>query len=85
LYEKKFEDAEKLLFKSAELVPATRDLVYGNLSKLYIHKNDVKKALYYAQAGYNLNKNDIEFAELLITAYRLNNEFKKLSIFVLSY
>jgi tetratricopeptide (TPR) repeat protein len=77
LYEKKFEDAEKLLFKSAELVPATRDLVYGNLSKLYIHRNDVKKALYYAQAGYNLNKNDIEFAELLITAYRLNNEFEK--------
>ncbi|MDD5021573.1 MAG: tetratricopeptide repeat protein [Endomicrobiaceae bacterium] len=76
LYENKFEDAEKLLFKSAELNPATKDLVYGNLSKLYIERNDIKKALRYAQMGYNLNKNDIEFAKLLITAYKLNNEFE---------
>lgn len=77
LYEKKFEDAEQLLFKSAELVPATRDLVYGNLSKLYIQKQDMKKAIEYAQMGYDLNKNDIEFPKLLITVYRLNNEFEK--------
>lgn len=77
LYEKNFEDAEKLLFKSAELVPATKDLVYGNLSKLYIQKQDIKKAVEYAQMGYNLNKNDIEFSKLLITVYRLNNEFEK--------
>ncbi|GAB1402744.1 hypothetical protein MASR1M68_16550 [Elusimicrobiota bacterium] len=77
LYEKKFEDAEQLLFKSAELVPATRDLVYGNLSKLYIQKQDIKKAVEYAQMGYALNKNDIEFSKLLITVYMLNNEFEK--------
>ncbi len=77
LYEKKFENAEQLLFKSAELVPATRDLVYGNLSKLYIQKQDIKKAVEYAQMGYALNKNDIEFSKLLITVYMLNNEFEK--------
>jgi len=77
LYQQKFDEAEKLLLKSINTNTLTKDLAYGNLSKLYMHKNDVKKALYYAQAGYNLNKNDIEFAELLITAYRLNNEFEK--------
>lgn len=77
LYQQKFDEAEKLLLKSIKTNTLTKDLAYGNLSKLYMHKNDVKKALYYAQAGYDLNKNDIEFSKLLITAYRLNNQFEK--------
>lgn len=77
LYQQKLDEAEKLLLKSIKSNPFTKDLAYGNLSKLYLQKNDVKKALYYAQAGYYLNKNDIEFSKLLITVYKMNNEFEK--------
>ncbi len=77
LYQQKLDEAEKLLLKSIKSNPFTKDLAYGNLSKLYLQKNDVKKALYYAQAGYDLNKNDIEFSKLLITVYKMNNEFEK--------
>lgn len=77
IYEQKFDNAEKLLLKSAKLVPGTRYLAYGALSELYIKKNDIKKALQYAEMGYNLNKKYIEFPKLLITVYILNNEFEK--------
>lgn len=76
LYEKKFEDAEKLLLTLTKL-NISRDFVYGNLSKLYLEKKDIKRAIEYAQMGYNLNKHDIEFPKLLVTVYTLNNEFEK--------
>jgi len=76
LYEKNFDEAEKLLLILAKS-NISRDFVYGNLSNLYIEKNDIKKAVEYAQLGYSLNKHDIEFPKLLIKVYRLNNEFEK--------
>jgi len=77
LYEEKYEEGEKLLLKAAELNANVKDLVYGNLSKIYIKKNNIKKALEYAQMGYEINSNDIEFSKLMITVYALNGDFKK--------
>jgi tetratricopeptide (TPR) repeat protein len=76
LYQKEYEQAEQLLFKSAELVPATRDLVYGNLSKLYIEKNEIEKATLYAKMAYKLN-NNIDSSKLLVAIHILNGEFNK--------
>lgn len=77
IHKQKFDEAEKLLLKSAEIVPATKYLAYGNLSELYIKKNNLKKGLEYAQMAYNLNNKYINSSQLLIKAYILNNEFEK--------
>jgi tetratricopeptide (TPR) repeat protein len=79
IHKQKFDEAEKLLLKSAEIVPATKYLAYGNLSELYIKKNNFKKGLEYAEMAYNLNNKyiNINSSQLLIKAYILNNEFEK--------
>jgi tetratricopeptide (TPR) repeat protein len=77
LYLQKFDEAENFLLKSVELSPATSDLAYGNLAKLYTYKKDFKKAMEYADKTYELNKYDIKLTKLLITIYTMNGEFNK--------
>lgn len=75
-FEKKFNEAEFLLFKSIN-ANVHKSLCYKTLSAIYMEQNNIEKALEYAQKAYNLEPNNIVFSELLSDLYTMNNNYEQ--------
>ena len=75
-FEKKFNEAEILLFKSID-ANVNKPLCYKTLSAIYMEQNNIEKALEYAQKAYRLDPNNIVFSELLSDLYIMNKNYEQ--------